>query len=112
MKSFRQLVFWNIVLPLIAYGQLSDTLLYRAAVGATSDSAKLTGLNRLIKSYPQSKLTGDAYGAQFSVLISLHQDSAAFVAVHNYLAARYSQMTRMRPAIAMPVSSDKLALEV
>jgi tetratricopeptide (TPR) repeat protein len=94
-KTFMKLLQWLlvccIVFPLRFYGQSADDQLFRAAMSASSDSAKLAGLNKLIITYPQSKLVGDAYGAQFSVLMSLHRDSAAFFAVHNYLAAKDSQ---------------------
>ena len=79
------------LLPLGVYCQSAEDQLFRAAVSASSDTAKLTKLNKLITMYPQSKLVGDAYRAQFSVLLSLHQDSAAFFAAHNYLAAQDSQ---------------------
>ena len=91
MKLLKQLMLWSFLFPLVTYAQGADDLLFRAAVSASTDSAKLAGLNRLIASYPQSKLVGDAYGAKFSVLMSLHQDSAAFFAVHNYFAAKDSQ---------------------
>ncbi len=74
-----------------AYGQSADDLMFRAALSASSDTAKLAGLNKLIMTYPQSRAAGDAYGAKFSVLLSLHQDSAAFFAARNYLAAKDSQ---------------------
>ena len=78
------------VLPLSVYGQSPDDQLFRSAISATSDSAKLAGLNKLITTFPQSKLVGDAYGGQFSVLMSLRRDSAAFFAAHKYLAAKDS----------------------
>ena len=87
-----RVLHWSLVccmvLPLCVYGQSGDDQMFRAAVNVVSDTAKLGGLNRFIAAYPQSKLVGDAYGAKFSVLMTLHQDSAAFFAAHNYLVAK------------------------
>ncbi len=91
MISLQRLLVCCILLPLGVYSQSADDQLFRAAVSASSDSAKLAGLNKLITLYPKSKLVGDAYYAQFSVLMSLRRDSAAFFAAHNYLAAMDSQ---------------------
>ncbi len=92
------------LLPLRFYGQSGDDQLFHAAISASSDSAKLAGLNRLIATYPQSKFVGDAYGAQFSVLMSLRRDSAAFFAAHNYLAAKDSQ--------SLPGALQNIAMEL
>ncbi|HTY11104.1 MAG TPA: hypothetical protein VMF88_08525 [Bacteroidota bacterium] len=89
MKSVQLIVWWFLI-PISVFGQLSDDQLFKSAMSATSDTAKLTALDRLIANYPQSRLAGDAYRAQFSVLMSLHRDSAAFIAAHRYLAAKDS----------------------
>ena len=92
------------VLPLGVHGQSADDQLFHAAISASSDSAKLAGLNNLIVAHPQSKLAGDVYYAQFSVLMSLHRDSAAFFAAHNYLAAKDSQ--------SLPGALQNVAMEL
>ena len=88
MRVLQWSIICFVILPFCVHGQSSDDQVFRAAVNVTSDTAKLGGLNRFMAAYPQSKLIGDAYGAKFSVLMTLHQDSAAFAAAHNYLAAK------------------------
>ena len=104
MKLLQRLLVCCILFPLRFYGQSADDQLFRAAISASSDSAKLAGLNKLIMTYPQSKIIGDAYGAQFSVLMSLRRDSAAFFAAHNYLAAKDSQ--------SLPAALHNVAMEL
>jgi tetratricopeptide (TPR) repeat protein len=89
MKFVRNVVCCFLI-PVCLYGQLSDTQLFRSAISASSDTAKLATLDRLIAEYPQSRILGEAYRARFSVLLSLHRDSAAFYAAHRYLAAKDS----------------------
>jgi len=91
MKVLQRFIVCCLLLPLYVYGQSADDQMFRAAVSVSSDTAKLGGLNRFIAAYPQSKLIGDAYRAKFSILITLHQDSAAFFAAHSCLAASDSQ---------------------
>ena len=104
MKLLQRLLLCCMVLPLGVHGQSADDQLFHAAISASSDSAKLAGLNNLIVAHPQSKLAGDVYHAQFSVLMSLHRDSAAFFAAHNYLAAKDSQ--------SLPGALQNVAMEL
>ena len=73
-------------------------------MSSSSDSTKLAELNRFISAYPQSKQLGEAYGARFSVLLSMHQDSAAFFSVHHYLAAKDTQ--------SLPAALQNVAMEL
>ncbi|MGA7161695.1 MAG: hypothetical protein WBZ48_11875 [Bacteroidota bacterium] len=91
MKSLGLFLLVNILTPLIMFGQGGDEQLFRAAISASSDSVKLSGLTKLITTYPQSRLLDQAYGEKFSILLSIHQDSTAFLVVHNCLAAIESQ---------------------
>lgn len=90
MRRMRRFMFASVFIPLLLLAQGAEELLYRSAMTAQSDSAKLAGLDRLIVAYPSGRYAGDAYGARFSVLMSLHQDSAAFVSAHRYLATKDS----------------------
>ena len=91
MRSFTRAILFTVTFPAVLAAQGLDEMMYRSAMTAPTDSGKLGGLNRLIASFPQGKYVGDAYGARFSVLMSLRQDSAAFASIHKYLAAKDSQ---------------------
>lgn len=88
MNSFRRFAFIIILFPSLVLSQAADELMFRSAMTAPSDSGKLGALNRFIAAFPQSKYIADAYGARFSVLLSLREDSAAFVSMRKYLSAK------------------------
>ena len=82
------LVSFLLLFPAYSHGQ-TEHLSRNAA--PPSDSARLEELNRFIGTSPQTGKAGEAYGARFSLLLSMHQDSAAFFSLHQYLASRDSQ---------------------
>ena len=91
MRSLIRAVVLTVMFSAVLSAQGLDEMMYRSAMTAPTDSGKLGGINRLIASFPQSKFVGDAYGARFSLLMALHQDSAAFSSIHKYLAAKDAQ---------------------
>ncbi len=108
MKILSRLLFFTVLSFTVLYSQTPEDHLFRAAMASSSDSAKLSELNRLISANPSSKQAGEAYGARFSVLLSLHQDSAAFFSLHQYLAAKDTQsLTRTLQDVAMELGIRK-----
>lgn len=104
MSILQRLIFSTLVFSIIGHAQTQDEQLYRGAMSSPSDTVKLIQLNKLIALYPQSKLLGDAYGARFSILLTLRQDSAAFLSAHYYLAAKDSQ--------SLPGALQNVAMEL
>ena len=104
MSILRRLTFCVMVFTLTTRAQAPDELLYRSAMGSQPDTVRLSELNKLIKSFPQSRLLGEAYGTRFSILLTLRQDSAAFFSAHSYLAAKDSQ--------SLPGALQNVAMEL
>lgn len=103
-KKFYPIFFCLALLSGVTEAQTPDELLFRSAISVQFDSTKLSNLDKLIASYPHSKFLGEAYGARFSVLLTLHSDSAAFFSLHQYLATRDTQN--------LPVALQNVAMEL
>jgi tetratricopeptide (TPR) repeat protein len=104
MKPIMLIVALALLASEICFAQSADERSFRTAIAVPSDTGRLDAIDKFIASNPSSVLISDAYVVRFNVLLSLHQDSAAFFSARQYLAAKDSSM--------LPVGYHFIAMEL
>ncbi len=111
-KNIALVFFLLLVMQNGLFSQTEEETMLRSALSAPADTAKLSALNKFIARYPSGRLIGDAYATRFSILLSLHQDTAAFRSMHQYLSTRDAQtIPSALNYVAMDLSYRSLYLD-